>query len=121
MKTIDKHPLYGRLVYDSETDKVTVSKGNLAERLTWLLNHQEMLGPGYYPNAFLRACEFLGRQIKSVFPVPVGNSIKKRRFPNCVLAFQRARRIGRSRTFSRAPVKDTELLLVEANRPLAAN
>jgi hypothetical protein len=61
MKTIVEHPLYGRITYDSGTSRATVQKGNLAERLTWLMHHQEELGGGdYYPNAFLRACELLG-------------------------------------------------------------
>ena len=60
MKTIVEHPLYGRISYDTGTGKVTVQKGNLAERLTWLINHQDQLGGDYYPNAFLRACELLG-------------------------------------------------------------
>jgi hypothetical protein len=61
MKTFVKHPLYGRLTYDTGPDKVTVQKGDLAERLTWLMHHQEELGgEDYYPYTFFRACEFLG-------------------------------------------------------------
>ena len=60
MKTIVEHPLYGRITYDTGTNKVTVQKGNLAERITWLIHHQDGLGTGYYPSAFLRACELLG-------------------------------------------------------------
>jgi len=60
VKTIVHHPLYGRLTHDTATGKVTVQKGDLAERLTWLMRHQDELGTGYYPNAFLRACELLG-------------------------------------------------------------
>lgn len=60
MKTIVEHPLYGTITYDSGTKKVTVQKGDLAERLTWLMSHQDQLGGDYYPNAFLRACELLG-------------------------------------------------------------
>jgi hypothetical protein len=60
-KMIVEHPFYGRLSYDAGTDKVTVQKGDLAERLTWLIHHQdEMPYGGYYPSAFLRACELLG-------------------------------------------------------------
>jgi hypothetical protein len=64
MKTTVEHPVYGTITYDSGTKKVTVQKGNLAERLTWLMNHPDELSAlkpgGYYPNVFLRACEMLG-------------------------------------------------------------
>jgi hypothetical protein len=60
LKMIVEHPLYGTLTYDTGTDKVTVQKGNLAERLTYLIHHQDQLGHGYYPSAFYRACEVLG-------------------------------------------------------------
>jgi hypothetical protein len=64
LKMIVGHPLYGRITYDTGTDKVTVQKGDLAERLSWLIHHQDQLSglkPGlYYPSAFYRACEVLG-------------------------------------------------------------
>jgi hypothetical protein len=61
MRTVVTHRLYGTLSYDDERDKVTVQKGDLAERLSWLMHHQDLLGEkGYYPNAFLRACEYAG-------------------------------------------------------------
>jgi hypothetical protein len=60
MKTIIEHPVYGTITYESNTGKVTVQKGNLAERITWLIKHQEEIPGGYYPDAFLRACEVLG-------------------------------------------------------------
>jgi hypothetical protein len=82
MITRVEHPLYGTLTYDSERDQVKVQKGDLAERLTWLLHHQELLGPGgYYPNEFLRACEYAGIiggeldskiSISGKFPPPPG-------------------------------------------------
>ena len=51
MKTIVEHPLYGTLTYDTGTDKVTVQKGDLAERLTWVLHHLDKFdgGGGYHP------------------------------------------------------------------------
>ena len=60
MKTTVTHPLYGKISYDTGTGEVRAQKGDLAERLTWLVHHQDQLGGGYYPNAFLRACELLG-------------------------------------------------------------
>jgi hypothetical protein len=62
VKTTIQHPLYGQIVFDTEADLITVEHGNLAERLTWLLKPKNvhLLGPGYYPDTFLRACDVLG-------------------------------------------------------------
>jgi hypothetical protein len=62
MKTTVIHQFLGRITYDTQTDQVTVQRGDLEERLTWLLKakNEELLGPGYYPDPFLRACEVLG-------------------------------------------------------------
>ena len=62
MKVIIEHPVYGHITYDSGPKKVAVEKGNLAERLTWVMTHLDQYGEkgGYHPNNFLRACELLG-------------------------------------------------------------
>jgi len=62
VKTTIIHRLYGQIVFDTEADRVTVQRGDLAERLTWLLKPKNvhLLGPGYYPDRFLRACQVLG-------------------------------------------------------------
>jgi hypothetical protein len=41
---------------------VTVQRGDLAERITWLLQpkNDDLLGHGYYPNYLIRPCEVLG-------------------------------------------------------------
>jgi hypothetical protein len=52
MTTI-QHSLYGKITYDSETGVVTVQKGDLAERLTWLIKPRNAhLFEGYYPDKF---------------------------------------------------------------------
>jgi hypothetical protein len=62
MKTTIQHSLYGQITYDTQTGQVTVQKGDLAERLTWLLKpkNYHLLGTGYHPGEFLRACQVLG-------------------------------------------------------------
>ncbi len=62
MKTTIEHEIFGRMTHDSGTDKVTVERGDLAEQITWLLKskNQHLLGTGYWPNDFIRACEVLG-------------------------------------------------------------
>jgi hypothetical protein len=62
MKTTIQHPIYGRIEYDDETDQVNVLRRDLAERITWMLKpkNSHLLGHGYYPDTFLRACEVLG-------------------------------------------------------------
>jgi hypothetical protein len=61
-KTIIEHRLYGRIIYDDETGKVTVQHGQLAERISWLLKpkNYRLLGHGYWPSRFCRACQVLG-------------------------------------------------------------
>lgn len=62
MKTTIQHSLYGQIVFDTEANRITVEHGDLAERLTWLMKPKnvELLGPGYYPDKFLQACQVLG-------------------------------------------------------------
>jgi hypothetical protein len=61
VKTIIDHPVFGQITFESDTGKVTVQKGNLAERITWVMHHMdEMPYKDYYPDSFLRACELLG-------------------------------------------------------------
>jgi len=68
MKTTIQRPIYGRIEYDDETDQVSVLRRDLAERITWMLKpkNSQLLGHGYYPDTFLRACEVLGT-IRSKF------------------------------------------------------
>ena len=62
VKTTIQHSLYGQIVFDTEANRITVEHGDLAERLTWLMKPKnvELLGPGYYPDKFLQACQVLG-------------------------------------------------------------
>jgi hypothetical protein len=62
VKIIVTHPIYGRIVYDYGQAKITVQRGDLTERLTWLMKpkNEHLLGPGYHPYPFLRACQLLG-------------------------------------------------------------
>jgi hypothetical protein len=62
MKTIIENTIYGRITYDDETKAVTVQRGDLAERITWLLKDKNahVLGHGYWPDRFIRVCEVLG-------------------------------------------------------------
>lgn len=62
MKTTITHPIYGRIEYDSGKDKVSVQRGDLAERIKWMLRpeNERLLGHGYWPSRFCRACEILG-------------------------------------------------------------
>lgn len=62
MKTTITHTFYGQITYDTQTGKVTVQKGDLAERLTWLIKpkNYHLLGTGYHPSEFLAACKVLG-------------------------------------------------------------
>jgi hypothetical protein len=62
MKTIIQHPTYGRIEYNDVTNRVTVQRRDLAERITWLLKpeNDRLLGHGYWPSRFCRACEALG-------------------------------------------------------------
>jgi hypothetical protein len=61
-KTIIQHRLYGRITCDDETGRVSVQRGDLAERLSLLLKPENyrLLGHGYWPSRFCRACEVLG-------------------------------------------------------------
>jgi hypothetical protein len=62
VKTIIESWIYGRITHDDETDRVTVQRGQLAERISWLLKPENdpLLGHGYWPNRFCQACEILG-------------------------------------------------------------
>lgn len=60
MKTTIDHPVYGKISYENNTGKVTVQKGNLAERITWLMKHQDEIPGPVTPDVFLRVCELLG-------------------------------------------------------------
>jgi hypothetical protein len=62
MKTTIEHRLFGRIEYDTATDKIKVRRPDLEERLTWLMKpkNQHELGTGYWPDTFIRACEVLG-------------------------------------------------------------
>jgi hypothetical protein len=61
VKTIIEHSIYDRITHDGETDRVTVQRGQLAERISWLLKpeNDRLRGHGYYPNYFIRPCEVL--------------------------------------------------------------
>ena len=62
MKTTIQHPIFGRITYDDVTERVSIEHGNLAGRIRWLLKpkNSALLGHGYFPDRFLRACEVLG-------------------------------------------------------------
>ena len=62
MKTTIENSVYGRITYDEETNRVSVERGDMAERLTWLLKEKNthLLGHGYWPDKFIRVCEVLG-------------------------------------------------------------
>jgi hypothetical protein len=60
MKTIVEHPLYGRMSYDTATNRVSVQHDSIAKQLNYLMRNQDELGSGYYPDSFVRACELLG-------------------------------------------------------------
>ncbi len=62
MKTTIDHNLFGKITYDDSTGQVSVQKGDLAERLTWLLKpkNSALLGQGYHPDRFMAAVHALG-------------------------------------------------------------
>jgi hypothetical protein len=62
MKTTITHPIYGRIEYDSGKDKVSVQRGDLAERIKWLLRpeNERLLGHGVGRDRFIEACAVLG-------------------------------------------------------------
>jgi hypothetical protein len=62
MMTTIQHPIFGWIEYDSGEDKVSVQRGDLAERMEWLMKpeNRQLLGRGYWPDTFIRVCEVLG-------------------------------------------------------------
>lgn len=50
------------MTHDDETGKVTVQRGDLAERIAWLLKlkNDDLLGHDYYPNYLIEPYEVLG-------------------------------------------------------------
>jgi len=62
MKTTITHPIYGRIEYDSGKDNVSVQRGDLAERIKWMLRpeNERLLGQGIRRDQFIEACALLG-------------------------------------------------------------
>jgi hypothetical protein len=62
MKTTIHHPIYGRFEYDDVINRVSGERRELAEQVAWLLEpeNDRLLGHGYWPSRFCRACEVLG-------------------------------------------------------------
>ncbi len=79
VKTTIEHSIYGRITHDDETGKVTVQRGDLAERITWLLKpkNDDFLGHGYYPNVYLSSRPFSA----SSFPISIRRSSHNRGQP----------------------------------------
>jgi len=52
MKTIIEHQVFGRMEYDTARRKLTVEKGDIADRIAWLLKpeNEHLLGGGYIPD-----------------------------------------------------------------------
>lgn len=62
MKTVIEHEIFGRISHDSGKDKVSVQRGDLAERIEWLLRpeNKRLLGHRIGPDRFIEACAVLG-------------------------------------------------------------
>jgi hypothetical protein len=70
MKTTIIHPIYGRIEYDSGKDRVSVQRGDLAERIKWMLRpeNERLLGHGIRRDQFIEACAVLGVLFGAVHP-----------------------------------------------------